>query len=285
VAGGILEGVFAGLVFITVALAAFAIGALIRSDDLRAAIRTLPFLALVTGNVVVVSLLGYLVSTVAPLDPGIETGLVLCAICAGGPLSLKMSQLCNADLAWTLSLTVTLLILNVATVPLWSMVLLGRSLTLGAGDLLVVLPLAILAPLSIGLWARRRTSRISVWSHHATRVSNITLVLAVVLGVLANVRDLMATLSVSGLVAAVTIVFLSGLIGWLLPHAADRRHASSLVTLNRATSVALLVVGRAYVDNAEVLAAVVVFGVIQTLIAAALSLSWRTADRRLALRS
>jgi hypothetical protein len=58
VAGGILEGVFAGLVFITVALAAFAIGALIRSDDLKAAIRTLPFLALVTGNVVVVPLLG-----------------------------------------------------------------------------------------------------------------------------------------------------------------------------------------------------------------------------------
>lgn len=282
-AGGVLQGIFAGLVFVTVALAAFAIGALVSSEDLKVAIRTPSFSGLLALNVVVIPLLGLLISWMVPLDSSIETGLLLCSVCAGGPLSLKVCQLCDADLPWTLSLTVTLLLLNVVTVPLWSPFLLGRTLTLSGGDLIGTLLAAIVIPVLIGVWAKRRTLLISTWSDRAIRVSNLTLVLAVLIGVVSTARDLVSLLSTWGLVAAMAVVVVSALLGWSLPQPARRRRANSLVTLNRATSVALLVVGRVYLDDAEVLAAVVLFGVVQTSIAVVLSLLWATVDCRLAL--
>jgi predicted Na+-dependent transporter len=278
--GGLLQSAFAVLVFVTVVLVAFAIGALVSFRDLKTAMKRPQFFGLLAVNVFIVPLLGLLAAQIAPLDPGIEAGLILCAICAGGPLGLKVSQLCNADLPWTLSLVVTLLLFNVASLPLWSMVLLDRVLTLNAGDLFGVLVVAILAPLLLGIGVKRRVSGTSPsWSDGATRVSNVTLVLAVAAGVAANAQDLINALSAGGILAAMTIVLISGLLGWLVPRAPDRRRASALVTLNRATSVALLVVGRAYVDNAEVFTAVVLFGVIQTVVAVALSLYWRLAER------
>lgn len=283
-AGGVLQGVFAGLVFVTVALAAFAIGALVSPGDLRNALRTLSFGGLLGLNVVMIPLLGFLITSIVPLDSGIEIGLLLCSICAGGPLSLKVCQLCDADLPWTLSLTVTLLLLNVVTVPFWSRFLLGRTVTVSGGDLLGTLLLAIVVPVLIGVWARRRTRRVSTWSDRAIAVSNVTLVLAVFIGVVTTARDLVSLLSTWALVAALAVVVVSGLLGWSLPQPVRRRRANSLVTLNRATSVALLVVGRAYLDEAAVLATVVLFGVIQTSIAVALSLRWAAVDRRPALR-
>lgn len=283
-AGGVLQGVFAGLVFVTVALAAFAIGALVSPGDLRNALRTLSFGGLLGLNVVMIPLLGFLITSIVPLDSGIEIGLLLCSICAGGPLSLKVCQLCDADLPWTLSLTVTLLLLNVVTVPFWSRFLLGRTVTVRGGDVLGTLLLAIVVPVLIGVWARRRTRRVSTWSDRAIAVSNVTLVLAVFIGVVTTARDLVSLLSTWALVAALAVVVVSGLLGWSLPQPVRRRRANSLVTLNRATSVALLVVGRAYLDEAAVLATVVLFGVIQTSIAVALSLRWAAVDRRPALR-
>lgn len=283
-AGGVLQGVFAGLVFVTVALAAFAIGALVSPGDLRNALRTLSFGGLLGLNVVMIPLLGFLITSIVPLDSGIEIGLLLCSICAGGPLSLKVCQLCDADLPWTLSLTVTLLLLNVVTVPFWSRFLLGRTVTVRGGDVLGTLLLAIVVPVLIGVWARRRTRRVSTWSDRAIAVSNVTLVLAVFIGVVTTARDLVSLLSTWALVAALAVVVVSGLLGWSLPQPVRRRRANSLVTLNRATSVALLVVGRVYLDDAEVLATVVLFGVIQTSIAVALSLRWAAVDRRPALR-
>ena len=89
------------------------------------------------------------------------------------------------------------------------------------------------------------------------------------------------TLSAWGVLAALWIVFVSGLFGWLVPKAPNRRRSGALVTLNRATSVALLVVGRAYVDDAEVFTAVVLFGVIQTTVAVGISFYWRFAGQKL----
>lgn len=284
--GGLLPSIFAALVFITVALVAFAIGVLVSTRDLKTAIRQPQFLGLLALNVLILPVVGLLVARMVPLDPGIEAGLLLCAICAGGPLGLKVSQLCEADLPWTLSLIVILLLLNVASLPLWSALLLDRSLTLNAGDLLGVLVMAILVPLLVGVWVKRHITGVSSsLSNQATRVSNVTLVLAVATGVAANARDLIDALSTWGILAALIIVFVSGLLGWLVPKSLDRRRASALVTLNRATSVALLVVGRAYMDNADVFTAVVLFGVVQTVVAVALSSYWRFARRGLALTS
>jgi len=273
---GTLDGAFTALVFITVALTSVAIGLVTRLDVIRAAVRRVSFWVVIIANLAVVPLLGYVVARSMPLTPGVESGVVLCAICAAGPLGLKASQISRSDLAWTLSLTVVLQILNVLTLPMWSPVLLDRSLTVQPGDLFGVLAIAILLPALVGGWSGRRGPRAAERrSRKLTTVSNVTLVMAVIVGVAANAPELASSVSSWVLLTAIVVILAAGLVGWWPPEAASRRRASALVTLNRATSVALLVVGRAFPENAEVFTAAVVFGLVQTAAAVALSLYWR----------
>jgi hypothetical protein len=53
------------------------------------------------------------------------------------------------------------------------------------------------------------------------------------------------------------------------------RRVAVLVTVNRATSVALLVVARWYADDPDVLAAVVAFGILQTVVALTTAVAMR----------
>lgn len=282
----LLQNLFGALVFVTVALVAFAIGALTSISELRAMASRREFGLMVAINVFLVPLIGFLIVWPLPLAPEVEAGLLLCVICAGGPLTLKVSQMCDADLPCALSLTVVLLVLNVVTLPVWSAILLGRSLTLTPGDLIGVLVLAIVVPVALGLLFRRSAPESSrAWADRVDAISNVTLLLALAIGFVANAQDLVAPLASWASLAVVVIVGVSGVIGWVLPGPVERRRASTFLTLNRATSVALLVVGRAYLDNAEVFVAVVFYGLIQTAVAVGLSLYWRPAGRRWSLRS
>jgi BASS family bile acid:Na+ symporter len=272
---GFLSGVFSPLVFITVALTAVGIGLVTSGSMLRAAVRRPAFAIIVIANVAIVPLVGYLIASVLPLSPDTETGVILCAICAAGPMGLKASQISRSDMAWSLSLTVTLLVLNVIALPVWSRLLLDQSVSLRPGDLFAVLALAIVGPMwAGGVLGRLRPQSAERWAGRLYVISNVTLGLVVVIGVAANTSQLLDSVSSMALVAAVLIVAVSSMIGWAVPDELSRRRASTVATMNRATSVALLVVGRVFPDQVEVFIAVVVFGVAQTLIAVGLSLNW-----------
>jgi bile acid:Na+ symporter, BASS family len=272
---GFLSSVFSPLVFITVALTALGIGLVTSASMLRAAVRRPAFAIIVIANVAIVPLVGYLIASALPLSPDTETGVILCAICAAGPLGLKASQISRSDMAWSLSLTVTLLVLNVIALPVWSRLLLDRSVTLRPGDLFAVLAVAIVGPMwAGGILGRLRPQSAERWAGRLYVISNVTLGLAVVIGVAANSSQLLGSVSSLALVAVVLIVAVSSMIGWAVRDDLSRRRASTFATMNRATSVALLVVGRAFPDQAEVFIAVVVYGVAQTLIAVGLSLNW-----------
>lgn len=273
-----MEQLFAALILVTVILASVSIGLVTSSFELTNAVRQRSFGLLILANTVIVPLVGWGLASVMPLGLGARTGVILCAICAAGPIALKASQIARADLAWSLTLTVVLLSLNVAMVPLWTGVLLDRAVAIQPTDLINVLIAAIIVPVGVGVLLRQwRPMSVRLWSNVATQVSNVTLVLAVVVGVAANMSDLVDSLSVWVLVVAVAIVTFGGLVGMIPSGEAPRRRASSLTTLNRATSVALLVVGRVFVDNAEVFATVVLFGLVQTVAALGLSAYWRYA--------
>lgn len=271
-----MEALFSGLIFITVALTSLAIGLLTSVRALREAFANSVFWTAVGVNTVVVPLVGWVVVTLLPTNEQTATGVVLCAICAAGPVGLKASQIARADLSWALSLTVMLLLLNTVTLPLWSTILVGESLTVRASDLLVVLLVAILLPVAAGSGIRRWfASRAQSWSRVATQVSNLTLVGAIAVGVAGNLDDLVGSLSAWTPLAAAAIVGFAGLLGRSLASDSRRGRATSLTTLNRATSVALLVIGRVFPEATEVFTAVVIFGLVQTMAALLLSLYWR----------
>jgi len=270
-----LTGLFAALIFITVALTALSIGLLTTLEALRVTVRTKTFGLVVAVNLVVVPLTAWALVEWVGLIPSMAAGVLLCSICAGGPIALKASQIARSDLLWALSLTVVLLIVNVISLPLWSSLLFDQTMAIRLGDLLGVLVLAIIVPVTVGIWTARRGSDVDRWSGYATGVSNVTLVLAVAVGVFGNLDELVAALTSPVFAVSLAIVAIAGTIGWLVPDNRSRRQASSLATLNRATSVALLVVGRAFPDRTEVFTAVVVFGLVQTVVALAVASYWR----------
>jgi BASS family bile acid:Na+ symporter len=278
-----LNGLFALLIFVTVALTAISIGLVTSLELLRSALRHRRRLVIVVLlNCVLVPLVGYLLSTALPLSPGAGMGVLICAICAGGPLGLKATQIARGDLAWSLSLTVMLLVLNVLTLPLWSSLLVDGSVTLRLGDLVGILGAAILIPVSVGMALRPRVPDVDRWFSLLTLASNGCLVLAIAVGLVANTEDLVASLSSWLLLTVLAVVTIAGGAAWLIRDETSRRRAGILATLNRATSVALLIIGSAFPDQVEIFTAAVLFGLIQTVAALGLAVYWGVATSRAA---
>lgn len=270
-----LSGLFAGLIFVTVAMTAFSIGLLTTWNALRATVRRRVFLFVLLVNVFAIPLFGWLVVTALDLGTDMATGVLLCAICAAGPVALKASQIARNDLDWALSLTVILLAVNVVSLPLWSAATIDRALVLRPSDLVGVLLLAILVPVVVGVLVGRRSSDPQRASRVATGASNITLVTAIGVGIVGSFDDLIASFTSPVLAVSTVIIIAAGFAGWSVPDSPARRRASSLATLNRATSVALLVVGRVFPEQTEIFTTVVVFGLVQTVVALGVSGYWR----------
>lgn len=276
-----INNLFAVLIAVTVFLTAFAIGMETTGAKLRSALGHRSFGLVLGVNVLLAPLLGLLIAGIFPLDVGTETGLLLCSICAAGPVGLKASQISRSDLSWALALTVLLLTLNVVSLPLWSAAALDRSVSLQARDLVAVLIVAIILPVILGsIVARRNEEQARHWVPRVNLTSHTTFALAVLIGVIGNASELLDALSSWAILASVIVVVTCGLLGWAIPADRPRRRASTLVTLNRATSVALLVVGRSFSETPEVFVAVVVFGLVQTVAALGLSIVWGRSEVR-----
>lgn len=270
-----LNTAFTGLLAFTVFLTALSIGLETSSRALKAAIRRPTLVLVILANLILVPGAGLAVVGLVPLSPDSEIGVLLCTMCAAGPFALKATQLARGDLAWALSLTVLLLVLNVLSLPLWTGLVFDQSVSVRPGDLFGAMVVLILLPTAIGAFLRKkRASQSEAWARPATTVSNLTLVAAIVVGVVGNMSQLADALTSRVLIVAVLILVAAGVIGLALPSPAEVRRASTLVTLNRATSVALLVVAQSFPERGEVLTAAIVFGLVQTIFALGVALTW-----------
>jgi len=191
-----LNTVFTGLLAFTVCLTALSIGLATSGRTMRAAIRRPSLIFVVLANVILVPAAGLAIVRLVPLSPDGEIGVLLCTMCAAGPFALKATQVARGDLAWALSLTVILLLLNVLALPLWTALVFDRSLSVRAGDLFAVMIAVILLPAAIGALLRRTLpGRSEGWVKPATDVSNLTLVAAIVVGVAGNLSPLAEALT------------------------------------------------------------------------------------------
>jgi predicted Na+-dependent transporter len=135
----------------------------------------------------------------------------------------------------------------------------------------------ILVPVMLGGAMRRRApQRAAVLVPRLELFSNVTLVLAVAVG-LVTYSDELWSAATSRTPVAVVLVLAIGLAGGLLVPASfiAARHVSALLTMNRSTGVALLIVSRVFADHGEVFSAVVTFAVFQTAAALAVAVIWR----------
>lgn len=270
--------VFELLVAVTVLATTTLIGIGTTSAAIRRAVRRRWALAsTVALNVVLLPVAAFVFLSALELPEGHSTGVLLCAVCAAGPLGLKAAQIARGDLAWAVSVTVILTLLNVVSLPLWSELLLLRSVAPPPAQTFGVLVLLILFPVIAGSAMRRRSPR------HAVRLmprleafSNVTLVLAVAVGLVTYSGELWST-ATSRTPLAVVVLLAAGLVaGLLIPGSpGEVRHVSALVTMNRSTGIALLIASRAFAGDGGVFSAVITFAVLQTAAVLAVAIIWR----------
>src|SRR4051794_31900099 len=107
------------------------------------------------ANFILVPLLGFAVTRLLPLDPALETGLLLVSMAAGAPFLIKLTQHAEHDVGLSASLLVLLLPATVLYMPL-IVPLVVPDATVNAGAIARPLLLTMLVPLVMGLFVKER---------------------------------------------------------------------------------------------------------------------------------
>lgn len=111
-------------------------------------------------QIVLLPLIGLLITTLVPMQPEIAAGLMVLAVCPGGPSSNLITYLARGDVALSVALTAVSSLISVVTIPLLAnMVLqhfLGTSaaIALPIGRTMLQILLVTLLPVAIGMAIR-----------------------------------------------------------------------------------------------------------------------------------
>ncbi|MFN9693442.1 MAG: bile acid:sodium symporter family protein [Synechococcaceae cyanobacterium] len=121
-------------------------------------------------QVVLLPLLGALVTLLVPMQPELAVGLIVLAICPGGPSSNLITYLARGDVALSVTLTAVSSVITVFTIPLFANLALQHFLSKSAaialpiGTTILQIFLITLLPTAIGMAMRWR------WPNTARRL-------------------------------------------------------------------------------------------------------------------
>ncbi len=111
-------------------------------------------------QVLLLPLIGALITLVVPMQPEIAVGLIVLAVCPGGPSSNLITYLARGDVALSVTLTAVSSIVTVFTIPLFANLalqhFLGESaaIALPVGSTILQIFLITLLPIAIGMAIR-----------------------------------------------------------------------------------------------------------------------------------
>ena len=111
-------------------------------------------------QVLLLPLLGLLITLVVPMQPEIAVGLIILAICPGGPSSNLITYLARGDVALSVTLTAVSSSITVFTIPLFANLALQRflgesaAIALPVGTTILQIFLITLLPTAIGMAIR-----------------------------------------------------------------------------------------------------------------------------------
>ena len=113
-------------------------------------------------QVLLLPLIGALITLVVPMQPAIAVGLIVLAVCPGGPSSNLVTYLAKGDVALSVTLTAVSSIITVFTIPLFTNLalqhFLGKSaaIALPIGSTMLQIFLITLLPTAIGMAIRQQ---------------------------------------------------------------------------------------------------------------------------------
>lgn len=113
-------------------------------------------------QVLLLPLLGALITLVVPMQPAIAVGLIVLAICPGGPSSNIITYLAKGDVALSVTLTALSSSITVFTIPIFANFALqyflgqGAAIALPIGPTMLQIFLITLLPTAIGMVIRQQ---------------------------------------------------------------------------------------------------------------------------------
>lgn len=155
-------------------------------------------------QIVSLPLLALGLAYVFKLPPDLATGLMLLAVCPGGPTSNLITHLSKGDTALSVTLTAVASIITVFTIPL----LLGLSMehflgkaqviSLPFGKTLIQLMAVTLLPVALGMWVNAAWPRLTERLSKTVNVLSVAFLAVIILAAVLKEKDLGAQFAVAG---------------------------------------------------------------------------------------
>ena len=230
-----------GLLFVVASM--LAMGLSLTMAQITGPLKNVRLVALaLLANFVLVPALAFLITRVIPLDPALQTGLIILSTVAGAPFLIKEVQAAKGDLALTVGLMFMLMVVTIFYVPM-VLPLLLPGVEVNAWDIAKSLIVTMLLPIVLGMMYKSHSSEEAAhWALLLNKLSGVALLVMLVTGLGLNLSNIIDLIGSRGFLALLLFVVGSLLIGFLMGGRDPAvRSVMGLGTAQRNVAAAILV--------------------------------------------
>lgn len=221
---------------------------------------------------VMMPLFAFLLAFAFPFDPAVRIALVTLSVSPVMPLVVRKQLKAGADAAYSFGLYTAITLLAIIFVPV-AVVVVGRiagfSLGISAGAVARTVVISILAPLALGIVVHARYPALAErLARPIDRIATAILLVTVLVVVAGSWRSLLAVMGNGTLLAFIAFVLGGLLLGEVFGGTdPDKRMVLALSNASRHPGVALAIAGVNFPDQKLVIAAVLVYLVVNGILA------------------
>ncbi|MDC1395065.1 bile acid:sodium symporter family protein [Bacteroidia bacterium] len=178
------------------------------------------FIGLV-NQLILLPLIGFGLLNLIPASPEISVGIMLLAVCPGGPTSNLLSLLAKADTALSVTLTAITSILTIFTIPFILNLALerfageGQNIQLNVPETIGKMFIAVILPMAIGMIINKRNSSFAEKMVRPVRIVSVVLLVLIIVGIIISKRDVIVDYFVQAGILALLLNVCTMLAGYI----------------------------------------------------------------------
>ncbi|BCL35620.1 bile acid:sodium symporter family protein [Nostoc sp. MS1] len=173
-------------------------------------------------QIIILPIIGFLIAKFVPMQPQIAVGLVILALCPGGPSSNMVTYLANGDVALSVTLTVVSSIITIFTIPVFANLALQHflgqtaAIALPVGSTMLQIFLITIVPIALGMYIKRIFPETALRLEKATNRLAIAFLALIILLILIREWSRLPNFIVQVGLGVVILNILAILSGWLV---------------------------------------------------------------------
>lgn len=150
------------------------------------------------GQLILLPVVAFLVLKVIALPPALAVGVMVLAVCPGGPTSNLISNLARADLALSITLTAISSLITVFTIPVLLNLSMehfmgeGKYVELPVVDTMLQIIVITIVPVCIGMLIRSKFPKAASKAERPVKIASALFIALVILGVIIREKDNLA---------------------------------------------------------------------------------------------